>query len=118
MDFVPPLGSTDEMLKRTGLNRIKCREQIRTSIEAGSLPTDFDVTQLIVGNPPLRSTCAGCSETFSRDDPAAIAYTRAGQDYWFHKDCEKLWQEERANLRNPWTRSGCASMVGKKCSQL
>ena len=38
MDFVPPLGSTDEMLKRTALTRMKCREQIRTNIEAGYLP--------------------------------------------------------------------------------
>jgi hypothetical protein len=95
MDFVPPLGSTDEMLKRTALNRMKCREQIRTNIEAGSLPRDFDVTQVIVGHSPVRSTCAGCGETFPRDDPDAIAYTSVGQNYWFHKDCEKLWQEER-----------------------
>lgn len=43
---------------------MKCREQIRENIEAGYLPRDLDVTQLIVGHPPLRSTCAGCGETF------------------------------------------------------
>ena len=59
-------------------------------------PRDFDLTveSFFIGHPRVK-TCAGCREPFSPDDILSIGLTGSGKKYWFHHDCEKLWQEER-----------------------
>ena len=93
MDIVAAVGLADD--ERAAMDRIKCREKIRGNLQSGLLPRDFDVTRLIVGHPPDRTTCAGYGEVFAPDELDALAHSNSDQDYWFHRDCEKLWQQER-----------------------
>src|SRR5439155_9410184 len=77
------------------------RRKIRENLDSGKLLRDFDVTQDIahIGTPPPGTVCAGCGEKFSPSDPPPIARFGSGQKYWFHQECEKLWQEERHRPR-------------------
>ena len=79
----------------------KARQKIRERLESKSLPKDFDLTSFTVGSPPKNTKCAGCHELFSLSNTRAVAHRRSGKFYWFHEDCEKLWQEER----QAWLRS-------------
>ena len=64
MDFVPPIGSRDETLKRTAVNRIRCRQSIRENLDSGHLPRDFNLTSFRTGCPPNSERCVGCGEVF------------------------------------------------------
>jgi hypothetical protein len=77
------------------MNHTEARQKIRDNLESGHLPKDFDLTSLAVGCAPNNQNCAGCCELFSGDEISAIAHTRSGQKYWFHRECEKLWRQER-----------------------
>jgi hypothetical protein len=80
------------------MDRTKARQRIRESLKSGHLPNGFNLTSFAIGHPPYRETCAGCDELFSLDEKTAIVHTKTGKDYWFHEDCEKIWQEERHRI--------------------
>ena len=77
------------------VDHTKARQRIRDALASGHLPKDCDVTCFTVGCPPRGDTCAACGELFSEDEKDAIAHSRSEQEYWFHRDCEDIWQQER-----------------------
>jgi len=77
------------------MDTTKARQTIRQKLESGALPKDFDLTFFAIGCPPVDTTCAGCGGKFQSFPVDAVAHTRSGQEYWFHKDCEQVWQNER-----------------------
>jgi hypothetical protein len=75
------------------LDLAKARPKIRQRLHSGVLPKEFDADTLLMGTPP-NGACIGCGETFS-DDSDAVGHMLSGTAYWFHLECEKMWQEER-----------------------
>ena len=77
------------------MDATRARQKIRERLKSGALPRDFDPTSFAVGHPPPNSKCAGCGEKFLPSNIECIGHRRSGKQNWFHKDCEKIWQEER-----------------------
>jgi hypothetical protein len=77
------------------MDTTKRRQKIREKLDSGSMPKDFDIDQFKLGTPASGTDCVGCGVAFSPVESEAVARFQSEKKYWFHAECEKIWQDER-----------------------